>query len=81
MNAAEKRAALRGLYAITDPTSRGGHEALARAALAGGARVLQLRDKTLTTVQLLPVAHRLRQLTREAGALLIINDRCDVALA
>ena len=80
VNTVEK-SALRGLYVLTDPGARGGHEALARAALQGGARVLQLRDKTLTTVQLLPVAHRLRQLTRQAGALFILNDRCDVALA
>lgn len=72
---------LRGLYVITDAEIGGGHELMARAALAGGARILQLRDKTTPLRQLLPIAEQLRALTRECGALLLINDRLDLALA
>lgn len=53
----------------------------ARAALQGGARIIQLRDKEATTRQLVEYAQSLRTLTREYGALLIINDRLNVALA
>jgi thiamine-phosphate diphosphorylase len=72
---------LRGLYVITDPHLGGGHLMGARAALQGGARIIQLRDKEATTRQLVEYAQSLRTLTREYGALLIINDRLDVALA
>ena len=75
------RARLRGLYVITDAQGGGGHLAIARAALQGGARVLQLRDKSTPLPQLLPIARELRRLTREAKALFIVNDRADVALA
>ena len=71
------------LYVITDEALAGGrsHEEQTRAALAGGARVIQLRDKTATTARLFEAAAAMRRLTREAGALLIINDRLDIALA
>jgi len=75
------RARLHGLYAITDERLGGGHLAIARAALAGGAAILQLRDKSTPLRDLLPIGHELRRLTREAGALFIVNDRIDIALA
>jgi len=74
-------APLRGLYVVTDGRAPGGHEAMARAALAGGARIIQLRDKTLSLAQLLPLAVALRELAHRHGALFIINDRIDLALA
>ncbi|MEO7021017.1 MAG: thiamine phosphate synthase, partial [Ktedonobacteraceae bacterium] len=54
---------------------------VASAALAGGATVIQLRDKQASTRQLVEEGLALRCLTREHGALLIVNDRIDVALA
>jgi thiamine-phosphate pyrophosphorylase len=57
------------------------HLQIARAALSGGARIVQLRDKGSSMAQLLPVAKQLRRLTHRYGALLIVNDRIDVALA
>jgi thiamine-phosphate pyrophosphorylase len=75
------RARLRGLYVITDERMGGGHETLARAALAGGARIIQLRDKSTSLRRLLPIARVLRRLTQQHGALLIINDRIDLTLA
>ena len=48
--------------------------------LAGGARLVQLRDKDASARELLDQARACVKLTREAGAKLIINDRVDVAL-
>ena len=79
----EKRARLEklhGLYVITDAALGGGHLAIARAALDGGANILQLRDKVSSLRHILPIAHQLRRLTHDAGALFIVNDRVDVAL-
>jgi hydroxymethylpyrimidine kinase / phosphomethylpyrimidine kinase / thiamine-phosphate diphosphorylase len=80
---AERLARLRGLYVLTDPDLRPdrGPEEIAAAALAGGARVLQLRDKRRTTAALVPLAQRLCRMAREAEALFIVNDRVDLALA
>jgi thiamine-phosphate pyrophosphorylase len=48
--------------------------------LRGGAGVLQLRQKALARGDLLPLARRLRDITRAAGALFIVNDHLDLAL-
>lgn len=71
------------LHVLTDRTWARGRDMLsvAGAALAGGATVIQLRDKTASTRQLVEEGLALRRLTREHGALLIVNDRIDVALA
>lgn len=74
------KANLRGLYVITEPALYDPVEG-SRLALEGGARILQLRDKQATTRRLVEVGLALRQLTRTYGALLIVNDRVDVALA
>jgi len=58
-----------------------GHLDVARAALEGGARFLQFRDKDMSTRELVEAAAELRELTRRCGALLVVNDRVDVALA
>jgi|TARA_B110000438_G_scaffold207646_1_gene199398 thiamine-phosphate pyrophosphorylase len=49
--------------------------------LKGGASMIQLRDKHANANELLKVALQILPLTRAAGALLIINDRLDVAIA
>jgi len=51
---------------------------IARAA-AGGADVIQLREKGLTDRELLSRAREVRDWTRTAGVLFIVNDRPDVA--
>lgn len=51
----------------------------AGAALGGGAGCLQLREKDLPDGELLLRAKRLRELTSQHDALLIINDRPDIA--
>jgi thiamine-phosphate pyrophosphorylase len=53
--------------------------ALCDAYLAGGARVLQLREKERSSGEFLRLADVLVQRTNQAGALLIINDRADIA--
>lgn len=52
-----------------------------RAALAGGVRLIQLREKELPVVEFASLASEARQLTTAAGSLLIINDNLEVALA
>ena len=70
------------LCVITDEVASGrSHEALGEAALRGGARFLQLRDKRGDLRRLLEAARTLAAACREAGALLVINDRLDLALA
>ncbi len=54
---------------------------IAESALRGGATVIQLRDKRASARMLVETAHQLRELTRQYQALLLINDRIDVALA
>jgi thiamine-phosphate pyrophosphorylase len=58
-----------------------GEEEIAAAALRGGTDMVQLRDKEASDEQLLDSAARLRELCEEAGALLWVNDRPDLALA
>ncbi len=74
---------LRGLYVIIDLSLAEGRDEveIAREALAGGARLLQLRDKTREKGLQLPIARALRALCRERGAPFIVNDHVDLALA
>jgi thiamine-phosphate pyrophosphorylase len=54
---------------------------IARAACAGGAAVVQLRVKRAGDRDTLAWARAIRELTLESGALFIVNDRFDLALA
>jgi thiamine-phosphate diphosphorylase len=71
------------LYAILDRSVARGRDLpeLLEAVLAGGCRLVQLREKALPLAELLPLALRLGRRCREVGALLIVNDRADLALA
>jgi thiamine-phosphate pyrophosphorylase len=70
------------LYAIVGPdAARPDPVATARAMLDGGARIVQLRWKSASTRELLRAAEAIRELTRDAGAWLVVDDRLDVALA
>jgi thiamine-phosphate pyrophosphorylase len=57
------------------------HLDVARAALEGGATMIQLREKDLSGDELLRLALELRSLARARGATFIVNDRVDIALA
>jgi thiamine-phosphate pyrophosphorylase len=52
-----------------------------RMALAGGVDAVQLRERDLNARELYDLTLKLREITREAGAALIVNQRLDVALA
>ncbi len=71
------------LCVITDPRLAQGrdHVAIARAALSGGADMVQLRDKTGDLRDLLRQARTIQTLCRSHGAIFIVNDRVDLALA
>ena len=51
------------------------------AAIRGGAKIIQLREKELAARDLYRMALAFRKVTADAGMLLIINDRIDIALA
>ncbi|HET7569014.1 MAG TPA: thiamine phosphate synthase [Gammaproteobacteria bacterium] len=71
-----------GLYAITDSEMQG--DALERAvaaAIAGGAALIQYRDKTTDRRRRLRDGERLRNLCRDADIGLIINDDVELAAA
>jgi thiamine-phosphate pyrophosphorylase len=69
------------LYVVTPDRSPDQVVELARAALRGGADVVQLRHKTLARGEILELARRLRELTSAAEAVFIVNDHVDIALA
>lgn len=71
------------LYLITDRNQTAGRPLLevVEAALSGGVRAVQLREKDLPTAELYDLAWELRALTARYDARLLINDRIDVALA
>ena len=71
------------LCVITDVMSARGydHVAIAEAALAGGADMIQLRDKSGNLRDLLPQARAIQARCRARGAVFIVNDRVDLALA
>jgi len=69
------------LYAIADGGGRRDVVELAAALLAGGVHILQLRWKGAGAGAFAAAALECRRLTREHEALLLINDRVDVAIA
>lgn len=68
-----RRARLRGVYALVRSPEE------ARAAIAGGARVVQVRVKEAPAGAVLDVARRVVEAARDR-ALVIVNDRADLAL-
>ncbi len=72
-----------GLYVVTDEgLSRClSHTQIAERALAGGADVIQLREKAVEGRKLMEHARALRKLTKDSGRLFIVNDRLDIAMA
>jgi thiamine-phosphate pyrophosphorylase len=71
------------VYVITDQNVAGDRPILdvVRAAIRGGATVVQLREKTTTTREMVELGTALHELTVATGIPLIVNDRVDVALA
>jgi thiamine-phosphate pyrophosphorylase len=52
---------------------------LAAAYLNGGARFLQIRAKSLAGGAFLDLASRIREIAHAAGAIVVVNDRADIA--
>jgi thiamine-phosphate diphosphorylase len=85
----ERRARVRGLYVIVEPAidatagAEGNAERhpveVARWALEGGARLIQLRDKRDKGF-ILPLARQIAALCQEYDALFIVNDHVDIAI-
>jgi thiamine-phosphate pyrophosphorylase len=71
------------LCVITDHATSQGRAVVevVRAAIAGGATMIQLREKEATTRAMVELGHILHDITQMAGVPLIVNDRIDVALA
>ncbi|MFL5431399.1 MAG: thiamine phosphate synthase, partial [Myxococcales bacterium] len=76
---AERLSRLQGVYAIVDGGSTATPLALVAAFLEGGARVVQLRLKDAPAGDLFRIAVESVALCRVRGALLLVNDRPDVA--
>ena len=76
------RLAAARLYVVTAADQAPSRVAeVVRAACAGGAAVVQLRRKGDAGLETLRLAERCRAITAEAGVLLVVNDRLDVAMA
>lgn len=73
---------LAGLHALVDDAARWSRDPVlqARAACAGGARVVQLRAKHASDREVLAWAAAIRGLTRRQGVTFVVNDRFDLAL-
>ena len=71
------------LTLVTDRAQTGGRDlvGLISECLAAGLPAVQVREKDLSAADLAVLCRQLRNLTRDTGALLIVNDRVDVALA
>ena len=71
------------LYVILDRAAAAGRDLveILDAVIAGGAKMVQLREKTWPSGQLLPLAGRLRARCRQAGVTFVMNDRVDLAVA
>lgn len=68
------------LCVITAADERADHVQTARAALAGGADMIQLRDKVLDADELLRVARRIMEFKATHKFRFIVNDSVEVAL-
>lgn len=66
---------------VTDAGAERGVVAQAVAAARGGARWVQLRDKTLPDREFVELAMTLTPLLAAEGAALVVNDRVDIAIA
>ncbi len=80
--ASNREPAIAGLYLITsdDGTSARSHVAVAGAALDGGARVVQFREKHLPDAEFEEIAREIQRMCTEAGATFVVNDRASVAM-
>jgi len=74
---------INGLYVVTDIRLRPerSHVQIAQAAIAGGAKLIQLRDKDASDRQYYETALEIRAITSQAQAAFFVNDRVHIAAA
>jgi thiamine-phosphate pyrophosphorylase len=79
----QKLKQLTGLYVIVDTQILGARDKVdvARKAVRGGAKAIQLRDKQHTKGELLAIAQKLKDLCHKSNILFIVNDYLDIAIA
>ena len=79
----DKAARLNGLYLVLDTMALKGRDEVeaAAAAIRGGVKTIQLRDKQRGKPELLAVARKLRTLCAKKGVFFIVNDHLDIALS
>ncbi|MBM7868160.1 thiamine phosphate synthase [Heliobacterium gestii] len=71
------------IYLVTDRRACGGRSFFhtVEAALRGGVNIVQYREKAAGTGQMVEEAQAIHDLCRRYGALFVVNDRIDVAMA
>jgi thiamine-phosphate pyrophosphorylase len=72
-----------GVYLVTDEGLSAGRSTVevVEAAVRGGVDVVQLREKPASVSERYDLGRKLREITREAGVPLVVNDRVDLATA
>lgn len=76
---AERLRAARLYVLATTALARGPIERAVELALLGGASIVQVREKSMSDAEALALARRLRGVCDALGALLVVNDRIEVA--
>ncbi|MFM9858566.1 thiamine phosphate synthase [Pseudoxanthobacter sp. M-2] len=78
-----RRSVDHSVYIVLDPSASNGRPLtdIARAAVAGGATLLQYRDKHASTGEMVETTRALLAVLAGSGVPLVVNDRIDVALA
>ncbi|WP_136688474.1 thiamine phosphate synthase [Halorhabdus amylolytica] len=71
------------VYLVTQESLSGNRTTpeVVRGAIDGGVSVVQLREKDMSARERYEMGREVREITREAGVALIVNDRVDLALA
>ncbi|MFT4882927.1 MAG: thiamine-phosphate pyrophosphorylase [Natronomonas sp.] len=71
------------VYLVTDAGLSAGRSTvdIVEAAVRGGADVVQLREKSASANERYELGREVREITREAGVPLVVNDRVDLAAA
>ena len=78
-SARDRLAETRLCVLVTDALCRASLVGTVKEAILGGAQMIQLREKNVDDRTFLARAREVRQLTRSAGVLFIVNDRPDLA--
>ncbi len=65
---------------VTASACVAGCETVVRSAVAGGVTIIQIREKEMSDREFLAHARQVRQWTRDADALMVVNDRPDIAV-